>query len=570
MNSAAHPCVVFAYELPASFISSLPGTEAAFVASASPVLLVHSHYRQLARHEGLSILRLSFLPLLWRCYLTTLSNQPRGSSTTDDLNPTPDEPSLSSVLCMGYQLPATAGGSALTDDANELVELGFCSFLAYSVCVSSINHARCGASGIAASVPLTGPLLTALSTALHLLELLVECHRKLTAQLNRFQAESSPAPWLSSYLLLQQAIDSLERVDAEWCSALLQFGLSSPSDPSGVPLLRRLYDAAYRSDGVDKRKETFVETGFFSLLHLMLGAGHLFRWGRDVDGFVSLSSTIFIRADLAVRKALTSTRTSASSSSLSSSSTSSLPRHLSSHPLDTCILSSCASSTTAASSADVLASITSSLDVLCSLEKHNRRECPQLPHHSTPQRSRLKKPPPVSAASATSSVTAATPSGKDELKEEEETETLFRRTRKRLRRAPLALTLEERPTTTPPCASAPMQERDAPAVVVHFIAPDHASQLQVADCLSLLSRSSQHAKTHLLPLVRCRLGDEHSHAALTRVDLSVLQCVASCMSCCMPYSSGVSVVRSGGIRMPLNCPVRLLSSLTSLPPLRPL
>ena len=509
VTASVPPSVVFAHQLPDSLLSSVePGSGAAFASpstsASSPVLLIHSHYLQLSRHGPLSILRLHFLPLLWRCYLTHLALLRRLSSSHHASDA--DLPAPTSFLCLAFQLPVTSTSSTLPDSPQQLLDLAFCAYLAYSVQVATINHVV-GADLIStcpATASLSGPLVTALSSAVHLLELLLACQRRLQAFVDQGEVEGEAAEplssaWLSAVSVLHAAVSSLEMPHPTCLLALLNLGLSvAPAQSSEKPLLCCLYDAAYApaTRAVDQTSATFVETGFFSLLHLLLTSLQLLRWERAADGFVTLSSSTFIGAERSVHQwVLTPTRTSTSSSSSSSSSSSpsssplsSQPCTLWSHPLDVLTADSPSSIGSA-----LLQSLPTSLDALCTLERANRREYPQLSKQSTPKRPRPSKPSPSLATALTPVLSASSaPDGKDEVEEADDAlETPFRRRpRKRLRRmlpASAASPLERSDGVV--AAAAASTPVDASAAVVQFIHPDHSSQLMVADCLALLSRS---------------------------------------------------------------------------------
>ena len=545
-SSPSHPCVLFSHQLPDSLLSNLPKILSPFAASTLPILHVHSFYLSVMQRSSFSPLRLSLLPLLFRSHLACLSASAAGTSTS--LADAADEPlsNVAAFLQCGYELPAAAASDALPADPQLLLDTGLCAVISYQCCQAAIE----AATRSSPSPALSRPLLTALSTLLHLLDLVVECDKQLRARAREWReqqqqnsVEAGMPNWLSSAYVFHDAVASLPPPDSLLLTTTLQFCLSSPplpvaadsSSPSSSAsssasssLLRRLYQIAYRPAATIATAGLFTDTGFFSLLHIALRSIQLLMAQHRADPFVSHSSSIFLPAHMAVRDSLhfASASSCGPLSSFSSSFSSS------SRPPITSPFSAVASSSAPLSStpwsllSPALSSLQSrcaafgllvlpldtlllrdgclpvlfaSLEELCSLEQDNRKE-PYIAPPSTTKRAR-KRPTAPSSAGASVAVAAQTSvaplSGKEEQEEVDELVTPFQR-RKRGRRKLQHSSADAQPVEP---AVQPMVLEEGPAATVSFVLPDQSSQLVVADCLSLLSSYVCHILS--LAITRC-------------------------------------------------------------------
>ena len=515
MSEAADPCVIFSHQLPDSLLSAVAASASASAsASSSPIFLIHSFYRRLKETGSLSVFRLRFLPLLWDSYLTLLSRLHCSPSSQHGER----LPSLFSFLSFSFQLPAAVVAEPMPDNAAAVLDVACCAYLSYSLCLSNVKHVF-SRSRLASASPLSAPLLTAVSSCLHLLDLLLHCEQLLQSKCAMASSvAASPPLWLPDFRVLQQLIHSLERPEPLLLLHVIHLAFSVPADAVDAHcLLRSLYDSAYSATaaaGSGAAAASFTETGFFSLLHLSLRCLQLLALAGNEDGFDALSSSAFITAQTAVQQMQTAApRFSApvpptasfasfsSSSFSSSSSASSLPSSSSSscaersvgsvsvQPLDLLI----APPPSVAAFVDgVLRSLMGSCDALCQLERENRKEYPQLAAaHSAFRRSR---PPPalalLPAVSAEHPPLPPPPSDKEEKKEEAEEDALLTPFRRRLRRrSSRPKPLEADPPQLPALHDPAQPLVDGTPAVVAFILPDVSGRLMVADCLSLLSGS---------------------------------------------------------------------------------
>ena len=536
----SRPCVLFAHRLPDSLLCHLADAPSASAATSSPILLVHSFYLSVTQRSTMSPLRLSFLPLLFRSYLTCLALSPAASSTTLGGVTTGRVSTVASFLQCAYELPATAAGDTLPADAALLLDTGLCAAISYQCCMASIEITTCSSS----SPALSRPLLTAFSTMLHLLDLVVECDKQLRVREQEWREqehadEAGTPSWLSSAHLLHDALDALPLPDALLLTAVLQFCLSSPSLPavsshststlsfSPSSLLRYLYQSAYRPAASTATAGLFTDTGFFSLLHIALRSVQLLLKQHRADPFLSHSSPHFLPADTAVRFSLSaahpslslspsfssspsvSTYSSSPSLSVSSSSSSSLlvlPSWPLVPPALSSLVSRCASAGLAINPIEVvllrdncLSVLFASLEALCSLEQDNRKE-PYIAPPSVTKRATKKRtaPSPTPPSPLTPLPTVATLTGKEERLEDDELVTPFQR-RKRGRRKQQQPSTDIQPTATMDSLAV---VEEGPAVAVSFSLPDQSSHLMVADCVSLLSTHICHMLS--LSITRCQ------------------------------------------------------------------
>ena len=519
ISSPSHPCVLFTHQLPSSLLSHLPEIPSSSAPTSPPVLLVHSFHLSVVQRSNFSLLRLSFLPLLFRSYLICLSSSSAGVSTsmgdvTNDPNP------LNAYLQCAYELPAGAASNTLPTGTSLLLDTGLCGVIAYHCCLAAIEVATRSST----SPSLSRPLITAFSTLLHLLDLVVECDKQLKARVQEWKEsehadDASTPSWLSSAHLLHEAVGALPLPDPLLLTIVLQFCLSSPTLPAAsttsssstsCSLLRQLYQSAYRPAASPATADLFTDTGFFSLLHISLRSIQLLLRLHRAEPFGSLSSSVFLPAQACVRDSqyaahapppgplssssssssysLSSSAASSSASGFASSSSASslwplLPSALSS------LVSHCAASGSSVLPAEVLLLrdgclpvLFASLEPLCSLELDSRKEPYIAPPSATKRAKKCSVAPPTGASQVAPKPIAAVLSGKEEQEEEDELVTPFQR-RRRGRRKQLPST-DYQPSIP---SDTLMIVEEGPAATVSFALPDQSSQLMVADCLSLLS-----------------------------------------------------------------------------------
>ena len=523
----SHPSALFAHQLPSSLLSHLHEPVPSSATARSPILLVHSFYLSATQRSNASPLRLSFLPLLYRSHLTCLASTATASCHTASTEGS--MATLAPFLTCAYELPAAAAGDALPTDSSLLLDVGLCAVIAYQCCWAAIEVA----TGASHDPSLSRPLLTALSTLYHLLDLALDCDKQLRARAVEWReqpltSQATTPTWLLSAPLFHEAVGSLPQPDPLLLSTVLHFSLSptslsaasatsSSAFVSHPPLLQQLYQSAYRPAASPDAAGLFTDTGFFSLLHIALRSIQLLLARHSADPFNSLSSSVFLSSHTAVRASFGTDRLSASASlSSSSSSASSSSLHPSSShafsatsfpvwPLLSPALHSlvlhCSTAGQSVLPLDVLLlhdgclpAMFASLEALCGVEHDNRREQYVAPPSAAKPTKRRTVAPSIPASPTAPKTTVAPPSGKEEQAEDEELLVTPFQQRKRGRR-------KQQAQLPVPEELMPMVAVEGPAATVSFVLPDQSSQLVVADCLSLLSAHICHLLR--LALARC-------------------------------------------------------------------
>ena len=530
ISSPSSPCILFAHRLPTSLLCHLSDASSSSAAVSPPILLVHSFYQSVKQRSNISPFRISFLPLLFRSYLACLAS-PLAADLSAAREDVVDQPvqDVAVFLQCAYELPAAAASDALPADSSLLLDTGLCAVISYQCCLATIEAAtRSSPCPI-----LSPPLLTAFSTLVHLLDLVVECDKQLKARAQEWReqlhADHATTPsWLSSTHLLHEAVDNLPLPDPLLLTTVLHFCLSAPPSPTETTLsssslspssssswlLRHLYRSAYRPATSAATAGLFTDTAFFSLMHIALRSTQLLLRQHRADPFSSQSSSIFLRAQTAVRVSpYAAHSTSHTASSLSSSSSTLLPASSSSAsspvsqslPLLPSALSSlvsrCAASGHSVLPLDVLLlrdgclpTLFASLDALCSLEQDNRKE-PYVTPPAAAQRAKKRAITPSAPTAPVAPEPLAIPlTGKEEREDADELVTPFQRRKRGRRKQQLSMDYQ------PSEHAGTLIVEEGPTVTVSFVLPDQSCQLMVADCLSLLSTHICHllslAMTH--------------------------------------------------------------------------
>lgn len=258
ISSPSSPCILFAHQLPHSLLCHLPELPSFSAPTPSPVLLVHSFYLSATQRTTVTPLRLAFLHLLYRSYLTCLAS-PAAGPTVLDATRSVSMTQLAPYLTCTYELPAAAASDALPTDSALLLDTGLCAAMAYQCCLAAIEIAM----GTSHNPTLSRPLLTAFSTLLHLLDLVLECDKQLRVRAVEWREQTSAddastPSWLVSASLLHEVVGSLSQPDPLLLTAVLHFCLSpsvppaasstSGSTSTSTPyLLHQLYQSARAS-----------------------------------------------------------------------------------------------------------------------------------------------------------------------------------------------------------------------------------------------------------------------------------------------------------------------------------